>query len=101
MSAQCIVMIHCHFSIIITDASNKPHHLCLVAYYVPDGYQPQPAAHGNSKGGLPFYPTLPSTMARIKEESKASGPKGVISRVSAEIGGVTGAADGCSLPRNE
>ena len=40
-------------------------------------------------------------MDRIKEESKANGPKGVISKVSAELGGVTGATDGCSLPRNE
>ena len=57
------------------DASNKPHHLCLVAYYVPDGFHPQPVAHGNSKHKKPFYPTLPSTMAKIREVSKNAGPK--------------------------
>ena len=84
-----------------TDASNKPHHLCLVAYYVPDGFKPQPSAHGNSKTEKPFYPTLPSTMAKIKEELKRTGPKMVISKVSAELGGVVGATDACILPRNE
>ena len=29
------------------------------------------------------------------------GPKGVVSKVSAELGGVIGASDGCILPRNE
>ena len=83
------------------DASNKPHHLCLVAYYVPDGFQPQPAAHGNCKSEKPFYPTLPSTMIKIKEESINAGPKKVISKVSSELGGVVGASDACILPRNE
>lgn len=40
-------------------------------------------------------------MARIKKESKNVGPKSVISKVSAELGGVIGASVGCSLPRNE
>lgn len=40
-------------------------------------------------------------MAKIKEESKHAGPKNVISKVSAELGGVVGATDACMLPRNE
>ena len=72
-----------------------------VAYYVPDGFQTLPATHGNSKSEKPFYPTLPSTMAKIKEESMNAGPKQVISKVLAELGGVVGASDACTLPRNE
>ena len=62
---------------------------------------PQPVAHGNSKHKKPFYPTLPSTMAKIKEVSKNDGPKGVISKVYAKLGGVVGASDSCILPKNE
>lgn len=40
-------------------------------------------------------------MAKIKEESKKAGPKEVISKVSAELGGVVGASDSCMLPRSE
>jgi hypothetical protein len=40
-------------------------------------------------------------MAKIKEELKSAGPKTVISKVSAEVGGVIGATDACILPRNE
>ena len=40
-------------------------------------------------------------MAKIREVSKNAGPKGVISKVYAELGGVVGASDSCTLPRNE
>lgn len=40
-------------------------------------------------------------MAKIKQESSTGGPKTVISKVSAELGGVVGASDACTLPRNE
>ena len=43
---------------------------------------------------------FPSTMAKLKELKRA-GPKMVISKVSAEVGGVVGATDACIFARNE
>ena len=50
-----------------------------------------------------FYPTLPSTMAVIKEQCLLGkvGPKKVVSEISSMVGGVLSAADACELPRNE
>ena len=55
----------------------------------------QPSAYGNSKSEQPFYPTLRSKMAKIKDNSKQAGPKKMISKVSSELGGVIGATDPC------
>ena len=55
----------------------------------------------NSKSCKPFYPTLPSTMKKIKDECHTSGPKQVIADVSACLGGVMSATDACELPRDE
>ena len=55
--------------------------------------------HGNSKSSKSFYPTLPSTLESIA--SSSSGPKEVVSDVSASVGGILGASDPCCLPRNE
>ena len=47
-------------------------------------------------------PTLPSTMQKMREECKSgSGPKKVVSDVSAQVGGVIAASDSCEIPRNE
>ena len=54
--------------------------------------------HGNAKSEKPFYPTLPSTVQRIKTECTAVGPKEVVASVS---GGVVGANYPGELPRNE
>ena len=45
------------------------------------------------------WSTILSHSSKYNGSNGANGPKGVISKVSAELGGV--AADGCSLPRNE
>jgi hypothetical protein len=59
----------------LTDASNRPHHLCLVVYYFPPGFVPALSSHGNAKEKKPFHPTWPSTLDVIKKESKQQGPK--------------------------
>ena len=84
------------------DHNNQPHQYCLIAYYLPIGFSPKILPHGNSKSSQPFYPTLPSIMHQIKEEcDKGSGPKKVISDVSAGVGGIISAVDSCELPHNE
>ena len=88
------------FSHCITDSKKQPHRLCLIVYYIPDGFQPDVAPHGNSKSAKPFYPTLPSTLKAIGE-SEPGGAKQVVSDASAHVGGVLSARDPCSLPRNE
>ncbi len=85
----------------LADVENNPHHLCLATYYLPEGFEPKSIPHGNSKSCKPFYPTLPSTMKKIKDDCAASGPKQVIANVSACVGGIMGAADACELPRDE
>ena len=45
--------------------------------------------------------TWPSTLARIKEESKTQGPKGTIEKVSTEVRGVLSASEPGEPPRNE
>ena len=45
------------------------------------------------------HPILSSTLEYIA--SSSSGPKEVVSDVSASVGGILGASDPCCLPRNE
>ena len=66
---------------------------------MPEGFEPKIQPHGNSKQQKPYYPTIPSTLAAIANDS--GGPKEIISKVSASVGGVLAANDPCSLPRNE
>lgn len=84
-----------------SDVSNKPHQYCLAVYYLPPNFEPKAVPHGNSKTERPFFPTLPSTMEKIKQECTASGPKQVVSSVSNCVGGVMNATDPCELPRDE
>ena len=88
---------------ILLDADNHPHRLCLVTYYLPENFEPTVLPHGNSQQNKPYYPTLPSTMSAIKEQclSGKEGPKQVVSEVSSMVGGVLCASDACELPRNE
>lgn len=51
-----------------TDASNNPHHLCLLVYRMPKGFTPIIKSHGNSKDNRPFLPTWPNTLSRVKDE---------------------------------
>ena len=85
-----------------TDHNNQPHQYCLAVYYLPSGFHPQALPHGNSKSSKSFYPTLPSTMLKMKEGcEKGYGPKKVVSEVSAQVGGFIAATDSCEIPRNE
>ena len=68
---------------------------------MPDGFTPVVSSHGNSKSGKPFFPTLPSTVNKIKRGSDAGGPKEVLSSVSKDVGGVLDASYPGALPRNE
>ena len=83
------------------DAANNPHHLCLISYRIPEGFTPTLSSHGNAKETKPFYPTWPSTLCRVKEESITKGPKATMECVSHEVGGVIGASAPGELPRNE
>ena len=74
-----------------TDGKGNPHHVCLVVYHIPPGFKPFAQPHGNSKSNKPYYSTWPSTMKLLKEELAESGPKDVVSSVSAKVGGVMGA----------
>ena len=56
--------------IIIIDSKKRPHHLCLIVYYIPENFEPKLQPHGNSKSDRPFYPTLPSTLQAISESQK-------------------------------
>ena len=75
--------------------TNRPHHLCL------PGFVPKLASHRNVKHKIPFHPTWPSTMERVKEECAQLGPIAVVRQVSVEVGGVSGASASGELPRNE
>ena len=87
--------------IIFVDSSGDPHHLCLLSYRIPAGFQPVVTPHGNSKSSAPFYPTFPSTRQQILEQCSFQGPKNVLRMVSDKIGGITTAKSPCELPRNE
>ena len=78
-----------------------PHPLCMIVYRIPEGFVPQIMSHGNSKNETPFYPTLPSTMSKIKNECVTRGPKEVIKEVSMFVGEVMAASDPGKLPHNE
>ena len=67
---------------------------------MPPGSVPVPLPHGNSKSDTPFYPTLPSTVNRVKAKSSL-GPKEVVARVSDSVGGVMKAACPGTIPRGE
>ena len=84
-----------------SDASNRPHRLCLVVYHFPPGFVPKLSGHGNSKDKKPFYPTWPSTMGRIKDECFRQGPKATVECLSSDVGGVVGATAPGQLPRSE
>ena len=71
------------------DSNGDPHHLCLLSYRIPSGFQPLVTPHGNSKLSTPFYPTFPSTRKQIVKQSSLQGPKNVICLVSEKIGGIT------------
>ncbi len=83
------------------DASNNPHHLCLISYRLSAGFIPSLSYHGNSKDKKPFHPTWPSTLTQVKEECLAKGPKATVEQVSSEVGGVLRASASAQLPRNE
>ena len=76
-----------------------PHPLCLIVYPIPEGFLPQIKSHGNSKSEMPFYPTLPTTMIKIKNECVTRGPKEVMKKVSMRVGGVM--VEPGKIPRNE
>lgn len=84
-----------------SDASYNPHSLCLVVYYIPLGFKPTVFPHGNAKSSKPFFPTLPSTVERIRSECTVSGPKEVMASVSSQGGGIVGATYPGALPRDE
>lgn len=84
-----------------SDKSFNPHPLCLVVYYIPDGFVPSILPHGNSKSSAPFFPTLPSTSKLIKEKCPDLGPKAVVSSVESSAGGIVDADYPGELPRNE
>ena len=85
----------------ILDASGNPHQYCMACYRIPPGFVPTVVSHGNSKTGKPFYPTLPSTLERVRHESRSKGPKQTVASVSAAVGGLTEAECPGALPRNE
>ena len=63
---------------------------------MPEGFEPKVQPHGNSKQDKPYYPTLPSTLEAIANDS--GGPKDIVSKVSTSVGGVLACSDPCSLP---
>ena len=73
--------------------------MCFIIHYIPEGFEPKVQPHGNSKQQAPYYPTLPSTLEAIANDS--GGPKEISSNVSASVGGVLAVYDPCSLPWNE
>ena len=87
--------------IISLDASQRPHHLCLLVYRFPPSFVPRLSSHGNSKEKQPFFPTWPSTHDLIKKQYLKQGPKETVERVSSEVGGVVEAAGPGQLPRSE
>ena len=86
---------------VFTDAKFNLHQYCLAVYYVPSNFIPTILSHGNAKSLKPFYPTLPSTVERIKHESTSIGPKETVAVVSCKVGGVLDASCPGALPRSE
>ena len=73
----------------------------MAVYYIPPGFTPTIVSHGNSKSGKPFFPTLPSTIDRIKKECHSTGPKETVSSVSSVVGCVLDASCPGAIPRGE
>ena len=73
----------------------------MVIYYIPPGFTPTIVSHGNSKSSQPFFPTLPSTIDRIKKECHSVGPKEAVASVSSAAGGVLDATGPGAIPRGE
>ena len=96
-----IVPIITLYYLIFTDATNNPHHLCLLVYRLPQGFVPSITPPGNSREKSPFYPTWPSTMEQIKQESLVKGPRAADERLSLKAGGLLGATASGEMPRNE
>ena len=84
-----------------TDSHFNPHVRCMVIYYIPPGFTPTIVSHGNSKSSQPFFPTLPSTIDRIKKECHSVGPKEAVASVSSAAGGVLDATGPGAIPRGE
>ena len=81
------------------DGANHPYHLYLLVYHFPSGFVPKLASHRNAKHKVPFHPTWPSTMERLKEECAQLGPKAVVQQISREVGRrVSGASASEELP---
>ena len=74
-----------------------------MTYHFPtEGFVPEIKPHGNSTiKKEPFHPTWSSTKQHIKQKCIDTGPKHVISSVSAVVGGVLGASAPGQLPRDE
>ena len=70
-------------------------------YHIPPEIIPEIKSHGNSKSNQPFFPTWPSTKQLIKQESEHGGPKEMVAKVSAQVGGILKAMCSGQLPRNE
>ena len=98
-------VIRCYFLYVkyhcSVDSNGDPHHLCLLSYQIPSGFQPVVTPYGNSKSSIPFYPTFPSTKKQIAKQSSLQGPKNVLRLVSEKIGDITTVKSPCELPRNE
>ena len=79
----------------LTDSSNRPHKFRLVVYHTPDGFL---SSHGNSKSNMPFYPTRPSTLTKVKKECTTQGPKATVEHLSSIPGGFLGTSAPGELP---
>lgn len=106
MQNTMYLFLHCHASItqfiyFLADGKGNPHHLCMLMYYNPAGYEWYTQPHGNSKPARPFHPTGPSTTEFIKQESLSKGPKEIVSQVSQRVSGVMGASAHGQLPCEE
>ena len=76
---------------------------CIVQYWFESGREHKVAVkpHGNSKTKKqPYYRTHPSAMSMIKEESENCIPKGTVSTIYTNQGGMMGATSLGELPRN-
>ena len=89
-------------SFFFLDAQNNPHHLCMVVYYIPPGFTPKIASHGNSKDRTKeYHTTWASTREIIKSEPSCSGPKATVASVSTKVGGLLDTSCPGQLPRSE
>lgn len=86
---------------VFADAKFNLHKYCLAVYYMPSNFIPTILSHGNAKSSKPFYPTIPSTVERIKQESTSIGPKETVAVVSCKVGGILDASCPGALPRSE